>query len=388
MSCLVNQIINNNNKLEKVVVGRESVIYLLTLATVLGEHLLIVGPPGTAKTLLVKSFFSQFKNSKLFHVTCTERMSEEYLVGPLDMKLFREEGEYVHKVEGSIVTADFAFLDEFIDLPDSTARSLLEILNERTFTRGKQKVECPLRTAIATTNFSADSEELKAVEDRFLFRCRVAPLTQKGQLLKALASANKRAVPTGLKSIPFEDLKGVSLEVDSVKVGSPILTMYVDFVSILRSDFEITDRRVVRGLRVLKAVAYLEGRFEVSADDIITAAKHSFCYGGDLDSEARFSKHATVFYTNTVADYKLNLERESEVLGIVQGLNKDVVRARKGKKVFKLIKLKTEAQDLKTAVVTSEFIKGPSLTSFKTKIDRIQKNIDVSLNQHRRVVCE
>ena len=261
----------NLSTLSRKVHGRHSLIVVMYLAAFLQEHVLIVGPPGTGKSYLARMFFSQFPG-RTFHIVCSERMSEEYLVGPLDMKLFRDEGEYRHKTEGTIVDAEYAFLDEFLDLPDTTARCLLEILNERTFTKGKQKENCPLRSCVAATNFSAESEELQAVQDRFIFRVDLEGLQSQEDIHSALEKTVLNRDDKKLTSLSLSALSKIRQDIESVTLDSFSLEVYSLLVSILKPlDTSITDRRVISCVRVAKAFAFLSGRDIAQIDDFIGA---------------------------------------------------------------------------------------------------------------------
>lgn len=244
------------------VVGRDEVFSQLTLALISRNHLLLEGPPGVAKSYLADTIFNAIEGAEYFKVACTKKMSEDYLIGPLDMRLFREEGEYLHRVEGYLPTAQFAFLDEFLDLSSGALRAMLEILNERSFSRGPQRVRCPLHSCIAATNFSGDSEvSLEAVMDRFLFRAKIKPLEGPGQLSKMLAAPKATNIP----KINIADIQLLAKAAESVRISPDMIKVYVDVVSKIT---KVSNRTVMRCLRVLQASAIIDGRFNVSVEDL------------------------------------------------------------------------------------------------------------------------
>lgn len=258
------------------VVGRDDVFNLAALSILSNNHLLMMGDPGVAKSMIANTLFKCFTGAETFKIKCTGRMSEEYLVGPLDMRLFRDTGEYVHMVDGTLVTADFAFLDEFLDLPDQAARAVLSILNEREFIRGRQHVSCKLRTAIAATNFTPDTKELQAVQDRFLFRTMVKPLANVTDINTMLKICNpytdeesnaKEVVPP---TMAYSDLAQTRRRIATVIVHPTVMNSLATFGLNARTErLPVTDRRLVWALNALKANAWLNNRDYVNMGDLM-----------------------------------------------------------------------------------------------------------------------
>jgi MoxR-like ATPase len=154
-------------------IGRDAVLEQILYALLTREHALIIGDRGLAKSRLARSVFAQFEGPRpTFSLQLTRSTSVGQLVGGLDLQAF-ERGTYVHNLDGYIVRAHFAFLDELFDANDFVLRSLNGILNEREFLNGPQIEPAVLHTAIATTNFMRDTRESRAVLDRLLFKCVV-----------------------------------------------------------------------------------------------------------------------------------------------------------------------------------------------------------------------
>lgn len=264
----------------KGVVGRENLSKIMFYAICLEEHVLLVGPPGTAKTMLCNSVLGAITDSQYFNIACSSKMSEDYLVGPLDMKEFRETGAYVHKTEGSLVTADYAFIDEFLDLQDGASRSLLEILNERTFTRCGQSIRCPLKTAVAATNFNPDSEELEAVKDRFLFRDTLEYLDSQDHLVEML-----NARPSEVEPIDASLLPAIKKRVQRVVFPTCIQHAFCNLAMNCRKEgMSISDRRIKKTSEVAKLCALVSGRMVVLPGDILFSAYTCFGCGRKQDN--------------------------------------------------------------------------------------------------------
>ncbi|MCB0320882.1 MAG: AAA family ATPase, partial [Bdellovibrionales bacterium] len=129
---------------------------------------------GVAKSLIARSVFGIFDNANTFAIQLTKGTPEEALTGPLNFRLLKE-GQFVHLTDGYLPEADFAFLDELFDGNDVALRSLLGMLHERRFEKGRQALNVPLLSSIATTNYLRESEVTEAVLDRFPFRSTILP---------------------------------------------------------------------------------------------------------------------------------------------------------------------------------------------------------------------
>ncbi len=153
--------------------GRTQLLQQTALALLSRRHQLLISRAGTGKSLYGDSVFSQFEGST-FKAQFTQGTRLETILGGLDLKLFHE-GKLWHDTTHSLVTADFAYLDEFMNANDLVLEALLGILNERRFTQGEQQEEARLHTALAMTNhlkFSAISEPIL---DRFMFKASIDP---------------------------------------------------------------------------------------------------------------------------------------------------------------------------------------------------------------------
>jgi MoxR-like ATPase len=266
--------------LEKVVIGRHRVLQQLMFALVTKNHMLLEGPPGVAKSYMTNKLFAALQDATHFKVQCTKKMTEDYIVGPLDMHLFREQGEYLHRIEGYLPEAQYAFLDEFLDLSTGALRALLEILNERTFSRGPQAVKCPLVTAVCATNFSGESDAgLEAVMDRFLFKAKITGLTRVQDRMAMFKSDDVK-----IPKMSHTDIMRVYTAAKRVIVPEFVLTTYLRMCEQLK----LTDRTVHKAVEVIKASAVFSGRDFVILEDL-TALELCFVKTGDNASEQAFS---------------------------------------------------------------------------------------------------
>lgn len=280
--------------LNKAVVGRAAIIRQLKYAVITGQHLLLEGPPGVAKSYMVLQFFKALRGCRTFKVQCTKKMTEDYIVGPLDMRRFREEGLYVHRVENMLPDAHFGFIDEIMDLNSGALRAMLEILNERTFTRGIQQVKSPLHTAVATTNFNRDQEEeLAAVLDRFLFRAKVQPLTRVDEKRKMI-----HGVEVDIPPLDWRDVRYLNRMMKTVTVSTELVDTYLKICDGLK----ITDRTIKRCVDIIRANAVLAGRTKAVLEDL-SVLDVCFVTTNDRATEQQYAQAAQA-YAQAYADRK------------------------------------------------------------------------------------
>lgn len=153
--------------------GRTQLLQQTALALLSRRHQLLISRAGTGKSLYGDSVFSQFEGST-FKAQFTQGTRLETILGGLDLKLFHE-GKLWHDTTHSLVTADFAYLDEFMNANDLVLEALLGLLNERRFTQGEQQEDARLHTALAMTNHLKYSAISEPILDRFMFKASIDP---------------------------------------------------------------------------------------------------------------------------------------------------------------------------------------------------------------------
>jgi MoxR-like ATPase len=159
-------------------IERDDEVDLVLAALVAREHVLLVGPPGCAKSLLLDSVMAWAGGTK-FAVLLTKFSVPEEVVGPVSLSGLKAD-KFVRITAGKLPEAEFAYLDEVFKASSAILNTLLRVLNERTFDRGDGTVlRCPLRLCVAASNEWPSPEtgkELGALFDRFLFRRAVRPV--------------------------------------------------------------------------------------------------------------------------------------------------------------------------------------------------------------------
>ena len=257
--------------LDAAFLDKQEIVRLLLVCAVAGEHLLLVGPPGTAKSALIRELASLI-DARYFEYLLTRFTEPNELFGPVDVKRFRE-GEYVRRSEGMLPEAEVVFLDEIFKSNSAILNSLLSILNERRFTSGGKVSEVPLIALFGATNEVPHDEELAALFDRFLLRVISKNLDSyhfHGLVERGLAHEKKRLGRTRAQPlISAADLKALNAPLTgALDFTDEFLAKYKGLVFQIRSEgISLSDRRVVKILKLFAASALLEGRRQATDAD-------------------------------------------------------------------------------------------------------------------------
>lgn len=245
---------------------RDDVIEGAFCALLTGSHLLLIGPPGTAKSQLANEICRKIKGARYFQWLLTKFTTPEELFGAVSLRGL-ENDEYRRVISGKLPEADIAFLDEVFKASSSILNTLLTVMNERIFYNGTEKIGIPLITLFGASNeLPSEEDELEALYDRFLLRYVVDYIKEDFRFLKMLNTGNE---PTEEDVITREELDTCRAEAAAVKLPSSILKT----ISRIRRELgkkgiTPSDRRYKQSVSLLKARAYLEERSEVSEDDL------------------------------------------------------------------------------------------------------------------------
>jgi MoxR-like ATPase len=246
-------------------VQRETLVELVVLCAVAREHLLVIGPPGTAKSEAVRRIARRFGGS-YFEYLIGRFTEPTEIFGPVNLRKLKE-GIVETETGGMLPEAEIAFLDEIFLGSTAILNTLLAILNERTFRRGHTSVTCPLRVCVGASNQLPEDEQLAAFADRFLVRAFVEPIGDFA--LEELLSSGwslGRERDGALSSVAHLDLlTAAAFDMDLAALRPAI----AHGVRLLRSaGLSLTDRRVVRVQRLIAAAAALAGRERPTEADL------------------------------------------------------------------------------------------------------------------------
>jgi MoxR-like ATPase len=152
-------------------VDKQEIIDLMVVAAIAQEPLLLVGPPGTAKSDLVLKFKDALgvTEDDYFEYMLTRFTEPSEIIGAIDINLLRD-GRYVRITRGKLPTARIAFLDEIFKSNSAILNILLTIINEKKFYQDGVPTPVPLRVLFAATNEVPEQGELAALKDRFVLK--------------------------------------------------------------------------------------------------------------------------------------------------------------------------------------------------------------------------
>lgn len=163
--------------LSRFFVDKQHLIDLMVVAAVAQEPLLLVGPPGTAKSDLILKFKDAIgiSDDDYFEYMLTRFTEPSEIIGPIDINELRE-GRYIRREKGKLPTAKLAFLDEIFKSNSAILNILLTIVNEKKFYQDGAPQPVELRILFAATNEVPEHGELGALKDRFVLKAESLPV--------------------------------------------------------------------------------------------------------------------------------------------------------------------------------------------------------------------
>jgi MoxR-like ATPase len=253
--------------LKSMFVGKDEIIDLMGICLTAGENLFLLGPPGTAKSALVQSLARQFDGS-MFDYLLTRFTEPNELFGPFDIRRLRE-GELLTNTEGMLPEANLVFLDELLNANSAILNSLLMVLNERVFRRGRETRKLPTLMFVGASNRLPEDDALNALFDRFLLRvnCPNVEIEELQDVLLAGWNLEKESAASS-KLISADDIRRLQTAVLDIDLSN-LQQRYVDVIQRLRhAGIKVSDRRAVKLQRVIAASALMCGRDQALPSDL------------------------------------------------------------------------------------------------------------------------
>jgi len=252
---------------------KSEIVRMLLVTLVAGEHMLIVGPPGTAKSALVRQL-ARLVDARYFEYLLTRFSEPNELFGPVDIKAFRE-GSFVRRIDSMLPEAEIVFLDEIFKSNSAILNALLSILNERRFFTGSQSLKVPLCSLYGATNEIPNDDALGAIFDRFLVRAlsenldsfHFQGLCDRG--IRAEVAELSGANETVPRLVTVAEIRRLQARLGQfLSFPDDWMARYKGFIFQIRSEgISISDRRVVKLLKLFAASALLDGRPTVNDGD-------------------------------------------------------------------------------------------------------------------------
>lgn len=270
---------------------KETEISLSLLAALAGESIILLGPPGVAKSMVARQLKTAFREAQSFEYLMSRFSTPDEIFGPVSIQKLKTSDTYERAVEGYLPTADVVFLDEIWKAGPAIQNTLLTVINEKIFRNGNREMHLPLKLLVAASNeLPAKGEGLEALWDRFVIRIESRPIKLeknframllevkseergvKKQSSVAEGKANSNAITAEEYAEWTERIGkiGVKIEVlDAISaIRKSLRTVNVDEAAERRNIY-VSDRRWKNIVRLLRTSAFMQDREEVDICDLL-----------------------------------------------------------------------------------------------------------------------
>ncbi|MFE9290505.1 AAA family ATPase [Streptomyces olivaceus] len=250
---------------------RADVVRTLLVTLLAGQHSLVLGPPGTAKSEMARELTGRIEGASYWEILLSKFTAPTRMFGPIDVAALAR-GEYRQVYDGRATTAHVAFIDEIFKCSTAALNETLGYLNERIYhpESGGEPVRCPLIGAITASNELPDGEDSAAIYDRLLVRIEVKYLEDPSNFAALVRSAVSRPAAPTRTTVELAALRrAVAEHVPAVDVPDLIVDAVCTLRAALRRrELVASDRRWRQAVGLLQASAYLDGRRSVTENDL------------------------------------------------------------------------------------------------------------------------
>lgn len=280
---------------------KETEISLSLLAALAGESIILLGPPGVAKSMVARQLKTAFREAQSFEYLMSRFSTPDEIFGPVSIQKLKTSDTYERAVEGYLPTADVVFLDEIWKAGPAIQNTLLTVINEKIFRNGNREMHLPLKLLVAASNeLPAKGEGLEALWDRFVIRIESRPIKleknframllevkseeQRASEVKSEEQRVKKQSSAGegkanSNAITAEEYAEWTERIDKIGVKIEVL----DAISAIRKSLRavnvdeaaerrniyVSDRRWKNIVRLLRTSAFMQDREEVDICDLL-----------------------------------------------------------------------------------------------------------------------
>ncbi|KAA0965519.1 ATPase [Sporosarcina sp. ANT_H38] len=246
---------------------RENVVEAILIAILARQHMLMIGPAGTAKSALSVELAKIVHGTQYFQWMLTRFSTPEEVFGPLSLKDL-EQGVYKRNTATKMPEANLVFLDEIFKANSAILNSLLTLINERLFYNNGAPVQVPLMSVIGASNeYPEEGEGLEALFDRFLLRFEVDYIVDETNFVSMLKGSEQYQQ---MPSMTLDELVQLQFFTDMVAIPDEVYETLSKIRTELRDEgIRPSDRRFKQSLSVLQAKALINQRHVVMIDDIV-----------------------------------------------------------------------------------------------------------------------
>lgn len=265
-------------------VERTMHVRLALLAILTGHHVVLLGPPGTAKSLLARALCQCFTKAAYFEYLLSKFTHPDEMFGPVSIPGLKEE-DYRRITDGYLPAAHIAFLDEIFKANSAILNSLLTLVNERVFHHGKRRDAVPLLGLVGASNEPPDAEGgLGALYDRFLVRLAVPPVAEPANFLRVSFGELPTFAPSDEIRMSAGEVEALRRQAAQVSADPPIRDALVRVrENLVTAKIDASDRRWRWALDLLKMSALTSGRQKLSLIDLTLLEN---CFGDPGAHEA------------------------------------------------------------------------------------------------------
>ncbi len=242
----------------------------LLLALLTRKHVLLVGPAGTGKSLMIRLVAQAIEGANYWERLFTKFTVPEEVFGPVSIRALKEDS-FRRLTEGHLPEAHFAFCDEIFKGNSSIMNSLLTIMNERLFHNDGAPTEVPLEVLMGASNEIPSDETLAAFYDRFLLRFKVQYIAEPAHFMAMLKGPKrfKEFAPKVSVRLSLDEVHQAQEEAYRVRIPDPVIEGLTTIrLTLMGRGNQGSDRRYNEALELVKAKAWLQGRDEAIMDDL------------------------------------------------------------------------------------------------------------------------
>lgn len=280
---------------------KDAELALSLLAALAGESVILLGPPGVAKSMVARRLKDAFSCARSFEYLMSRFSTPDEIFGPVSIQRLKENDEYQRCVEGYLPSADVVFLDEIWKAGPAIQNTLLTVINEKTYLNGNQQLHLPLKLLIGASNeLPVQGEGLEALWDRFLIRLLSQPIQSEElfyQMVTAQSQPSTGNQPAVVEAITPEEYAQWQAEIQTVSIPRNVLLAITAIrqglkdVAIEGQDVHrniyVSDRRWKKVVHLLCASAFVHDRQEVNLSDLQLAIHCLWNEPDELESIGR-----------------------------------------------------------------------------------------------------
>ncbi len=270
---------NVEQEIQLTLIERDEPVHVAILSLVMREHLVLLGMPGTAKSMLINELARRVSPAsggglRTFIYLLTKFTTPEELFGPISINGLKSD-DYRRVTAGKVPESELIFLDEVFKGSSAILNYLLRGMNERLFENGSQTIQMPLISLFGASNEMPQGQDLDAMWDRFLIRLFVEYVSDTGFAKLLQLFATKAAAQTTPQTISQAELVQIQAAASQVELPGSTLSVIEQLRRELKNKgITISDRRWGWSLKALQAQALLDGRPSVNEDDL-SLLKHT-----------------------------------------------------------------------------------------------------------------